>query len=458
MHIDALDENLLADRERFLREESKVEELTILQQALFGVTRDEKNREDERMADGASLAARLPLFSRPHFVEPITALWMTRSHDDENAELEIRDLGIKLEPVAGDSKLATLSSDGKSFSVNTQHPYYEAISKVAGSGKKGGRIIREYELLAISETLFEGYLIDIGLPLERVQEIVSWRNDMYKVLAGVTRTPLEQLEVELREASHKGGKHFENAIKTVLEHMGFIAERDGASGEKDILMRAPAGDHSYKLTFEAKGKKSKNDGKDSGLPNDAAEISGAESHRLKAGAEHAVIVTRKFAGFVKSGEPAVIEECMAVGGTVSIMETEALIELARTMEIYAYPLDMVKGVFTAVETPAKKLDRIRGLRKPFEDFDYYGLLENIWKKQDEIYDGQPVSWHTLYHESYRTTGISKEEFGEKIAALSTLASDRIVFRNEAQLVALRQSPSRIAERIENHFGKETEEM
>lgn len=454
LHIDALDENLLADRERFLRDEAKSAELKVLQAAVYAVVRDEKNRRDQLKLEEQMLGFRLPLFSRQHFIEPIEALWQQKPNIATGAELSYDDITVERRPLSDDRRMAELSDDGKQMMVNTNHPYYEAVSRAVGTGKTAAKYLREVEFLAISEYLFEGFMIESGIDEMIVQSVLEWRNSMYKILAGEPRLPNEVLARELFAASSVGGKTFELAIAKVLTRIGFVADRRGTSNDGDVLARASAGDDSYLLLFEAKGKKYKGADEDRGLSNDAAEIAGANRHGKNMGADHVVIVARKFGGLEQRGETsAIIEECVHLGSNfVSIMEIDILTDLMDVMSEYAYPLDLIRPVFTTIETPEAKRTRVATLREPFAVFDFSELLDKIWAVQNGVYDGQPISPRDLYFREYKSQGVTLEDFELKIAALATLAGPRIAYDSEAKTVALKQSPDLLRERLERHFS------
>ena len=454
IHIDGLDENLLADRERFLRDEEKSLELKGLQAAVYSVVRDEKNRRDQLKLEEQMLGFRLPLFSRQHFIEPIDALWQQKPDVAPDAELDYKNISVELKPLPDDRRMAELSSDGKHMVVNTNHPYYESVSNVVGTGRKAAAYLKEVEFLAISEYLFEGFLIEAGIDKMIVDSILEWRSSMYKILSGEARLPNDILAKNLFAASSDGGKVFESALVKVLTRIGFVAERHGASGDGDVLAKASTGDNSYLLLFEAKGKKYKGIEQDSGIPNDAAEVAGANSHGKKMGADHVVIVTRKFKGIEQKGEAAAImEECIHLQSNfVSIMEIDVLVALMDVMSEYAYPLDLIKPVFTTIETPEEKQARVVQLAEPFAVFSFAELLDQIWKVQNEVYNGQPISYRDLYFREYKDAGIKIEEFELKIAALATLSGPRIAYDAEAKTVALKQSPDVLLERLEKHFS------
>src|SRR5205085_11540107 len=180
-----------------------------------------------------------------------------------------------------------------------------------------------------------------------------------------------------------------------------------------IILVATIGPDSYKLTFEAKGSQNT-------VPNDAAEVAGAASHRSEVGAEHAVIVAREFVGFRKNPDNVdahILKECVSVRD-VSIMTVEAVINLHEAITQFSYPLDLLKDFFCLVETPKAKLERIKRLHLPTEGFDYRKLLEDLWSRQQNEASGDWVQYKQVYQSSPKWKGkLDFEEFQRILTAL-----------------------------------------
>jgi hypothetical protein len=438
LYVDALDVDLLADRERIRSDTARVKELTIIQQAIYGITRAKQQELAAASAAAALPSQRLPTFSREYYIEPLTALWMNRGPDRE-LEFELNNPEVVRTPMSKDAPMAELSADGKGFAVNSRHPFYLALEGQFGTNKVGQEILREYEQIAIAEQLFIGFLYELGIPEDKVSAIEEFRDRQFRMIAESNRESLETLATELRNASFKSGTVFENAIVKVLRAMGFIARRNGKSGQEDILLVAPAGRASYQWVFEAKGKAS------GSINNDEAELDGAAAHRDAVDASHVVVVAREFSGFKTKEDPQILKQCRAVGG-VSIMEVEALIEMMMVMNKYFYPLDTVQEVFTAVEAPEAKLERIRKLDRPLDTFDFGSLLKEIWQRQEQQTKGRDVPYLNLIYEVYDGI-LTEDELERSLAALQALAYPLIQLETNRQRVALRQSPERIVDLI-----------
>ena len=335
------------------------------------------------------------------------------------------------------------------FHVNTGHPYYSVLANRAGQSRAAREFLRTFDLFAISERLLEGHLLDIGIPERDVAEVVAWREGLFRQLAGsYDRTP--EIIAEMHRTSHVGNREFEKALRDVFADMGFAAEHDGQSGQKDILVVATVGPESYKFIVEAKGSRNE-------VGNEAAKVGAAANHRDQVSADHAVVVARKFAGFGPdrdSDTAALYKECESTKG-VSIMEIEALEDVYMATTRFSYPLPLLRDVFTTLETPAQKLVRIRGLTKPAEGFDYSDLLNRLWHRQGGAASDDVVSYRSTFQDGrWKGEGMDFQDFQRRLVALDTLAAGRISMNTNREHVYLRQSPDLILAQIEKSLRGE----
>jgi len=447
LNIDGLDEDLLADRERLSQNTPRVAELNIIQTAVYRATRTKIESDDDKTAEQAKTVSLLPIRSREYYREPMTA-FLTKTEALDGATFDIGKPEINRVPVGYDEPLAVFSSEKGEFQVNTSHPFYVALEKRMGGGKKAREFFRAFDLFSVSERLLEGHLYSVGITDDQIQHIIQWRDGLFRELAINYDKVSSDLAIDLTNASYQSGKPFEEAVANILQDMGFRCERDGASGKKDVLLVATIGAESYTLTFEPKGCVS-------ALPNDKAEVSGAASHRNEAGAEHAIIVAREFVGFGKNQDredAAVLKECKE-SEVVSVMTVEALINLHEAIDKFGYPLDLLKEVFCEIETPKKKLERIQKLKMPTEDFDYKALLDELWNRQG----GEASEDLVPYKHVYQTTPKWKktmdfEDFQRRLTALETMSNGRLLLKLEQREVVLKQSPEKIVEQVERSLN------
>lgn len=447
IHADKLDGDLLADRQRLRGDVASIKELRELQTALMGITRVTVEKRDADRDRSASTESRLPIKSRLYYRAPLNALLQRMSFPPE-LPVNLSNPKVDRQPRGVDKHIAELSREDGTFYVNVLHPYYQVVQRAAGESKAGRELLRTLDLLAVSEKLLEGYLYDIGLSPEYVDNVVEWRDGLLRRLAA-SYEKSEDVLGEMIRASHVGGAGFEKAIANVFEDMGFRVRRDGGSGEVDILVLATVGEESYSLAIEAKG---------SGKPvgNREATVAQVARHRDAVKADHGVIVARRFAGFAREtgGEAAVIGECKTVG-RVSILETEAIAALHSAVVSFGYPLSLLKDVVCRLESPKDKIRRIERLQRPEKDFDYHGVLQEIWRRQGDEAEGQSVPYLSVYQQGgWKRRGMDISDFGRRLHALETLAAGRIVLNALPKEICLRQSPETIIDQIEKSLRGE----
>jgi hypothetical protein len=441
IHVDGLDEDLLADREHVKRDSPRAIELAIVQRALYTVTRTENDARESKAAEASRGGALLPTHSREFFRSPLGELLVRHAGDVTAADMS--HFGLDRKPLGEDAPLVTLSKDASGFEVNSQHPYIRNLENELGSSKKAKQFLRVVDQLAVADALYIGHLYELGLTDDQAIAAAQWRDEFLRTLATMPIGDLAELAKNLEETSYQQGADFENAIASVLQAMGFHAERDGASGQKDGFLKAPCGPDGFTFTFEAKGSKNT-------IANDAAEVSAAASHRDAVGASHAVIVGRKFAGFEQPKatiKAAIIQECEAVGG-VSIMATDALISLMKVVRKYGYPLDLLKDVLSTVESPVEKLARIAALNQPTSGFDWKTLLNDIWTWQGGQHHGDDVPALAIKQLNPVWSKMPREEFLRKLIALQALAPTLFIVNENQLTIVMRQMPEIAVEVIE----------
>lgn len=442
IYADDLDDCILADRER-LRNARAVEEFALLQRALAGVARTTVEAYDAEKDTKESTRSFLPLGSRVYYRDPLNALLLKTPIDDIHS-FDPATVRVERKELGEDGRMSEVAVREGEIHVNTSHPYYNVVSKRAGQSKAARESLRMLDLLAISERLLEGHLLDIGMPETEITEVMGWREGLFRQLAKSYDESIPKCLDEMKRSSYLGGRRFEKAVGVVFEEMGFSVEHDGRSGEKDVLVVATVGPEEYEFIIEAKGSAGV-------VSNEAANVGAAASHRDQVGAVHAVIVAREFGGFRQQADnenAALYKECRATGD-VSIMETDALEAVYGAVMRFSYPLALLRDIFTTLQTPAAKLTTVGSLERPEKDFDYSVLLDEIWERQAGSARSDVVAYRSVFQEgSWKRGGMRFEDFQRKLVALDTLAAGRIVINTGTREVYLRQSPDLILAQIE----------
>lgn len=462
IEADGLDEDLLADRERLHLETPRTREFAVLRDALYRASRQALEEYDAQAEKERRSESLLPVDSRAYFREPLTALLLSRDEDLVFPFDVTTAARIQRAPLAEADPIAKMDYEDGGFWVNLTHPLLKAVQDKLGNTKASREAMRALDLFAVSERLFEGFLYDMGMPDEQIARIVRWRDGLLRAMAlRYDAAPTEEVVGEVRETSYAGSRRFEDALAKLFRLMGFEASRDGASGNKDVLVVAPIGADEYSFTVEAKGKNlpkrqagTSTNGSEPGVENDAAEISTAAAHRDDARAKLAIVVARKFSGFERQGEkePQILKECRATGG-VSIVTVDVLAELLGAVRTYHYPLDAVLPILEEIEAPDKKLARVRSLSHPTEGFDYRGVLEKLWELQQHDAYGDIVPYRTLWHAGPDRWGLPDPEdglkqFERRLQALESLSGHLLRVIDSEKAVVMRQNPEMVASCIQ----------
>lgn len=438
INADGLDAELLADRESLRRGTPMYHEICVLQQGLYRAARSAINRIEDERAKEVRTESRLPVHSYELYLNPMTALLsksptQLTATDLNQPRIDRKALG-EYEPVA------ILEDTTGHLQVNEDHPIYQVISEYASKGKRHAAIMRIFDLIAISECLTKGYLHTCGYSDLQVQNLFEWRDNLFRYFAqGFRRNP-DDIIAELNTASYGGGERFEKAITDMFRLIGFTAQRDGASGRKDILVVAPIGPKHTIFTIEAKGSKNS-------VSNDDAEVAAAASHRNQVNAAHALIVAREFAGFSQNDRPAVLEECDSVGN-VSLVTVDTLIKLHLAVQKYAFSLDTIMDALFRLESPRAKADRIDMLSNPLQHIDYHDVLEKAWDLQSTSASGDVVSIRQLFQSGYKGT-MEFEYFLHGLKYLEHFAHPLMVVDDKKETVFITQSPDHLFTQIEN---------
>ena len=439
IEADALDEVLLADRERLREETPMTAELTRLQLGLYRAARAWIESDDVAQERSARAESLLPTHSRDLFVDAVAAL---AANQPSPLQVDLSDPQIERAALEERAPIAQLDATTGHFLVNTTHPFYVSVEKQAGGGAKGRAVMRAFDLLMVCDRLTEGRLYQLGLKPQLVRDLFDWRDKLFRALAVRYDKNADGAVQEARASSYKGDRPFEVALAAIFSHMGFVTFHDGASGRKDVLVVAPTGPSAKTFIVEAKG----------GIMakgNDDLDIADAAAHRDDVAADHAVIIARDFAGFerLRADDPPQTLKALATQPNVSIADLETVILLLEAVRRYSYPLDDIMEALFVVEGPKAKRARVSSLMDPLEQFDYREVLDDIWERQQKDARGDYVPARTVWQGRQHWRAMEFSVFLTKVVALQALAAGLMDVNTGERLVVLRQSPENIAARI-----------
>lgn len=444
IHADGLDSELLADRERLQRNSPRTEELALLQRALYLEARTAATERENEIAQQSTTAAALPFELRELYRDPLTALLLKEGY---GPVVDPSEPAITHKAAAEDEPIAVLEATG--FVINYAHPLLSELEKRLPRTKRNREAHRVIELFAVADRLLEGYMWDLGITEEYIRRVAGWRDALLRAMAAKL-SGLDAAVIEaVSKASYAGDKEFEDALAELFRLMGFDADRDGAPGMKDILVVAPIGEDHFGFVVEAKGC-------GTALKNSEAKVDAAANHRDAAGVDWAIVVAREFAGFKTKETPAVLAQCHAVskvvrlGGTeieksVSVVTVECLLELYKAMRTFYYPLTVVPDLLRVVEAPSRKLERIRCLQHPTENFDFAVLLEELWELQRTEGERSVIPIKALKWKRPEWKEMQLDDFKWRIFGLEALS--RGLIRTTGDDINMLQSPEIVAEQI-----------
>lgn len=444
---DGLDKELLADRERLHRTTPGGAELETLQKALYREARLRIVVSDTQPESGPTISG-LPIVAREIIHEPLTALIMN-SPGADLGEVDPSKTRLAVESGGSEEALMRFDVSENRLVTNTDHPLFESIAENFGSTQKAREAQKLVEMFAIADQLLKGHLLDVGIDEDLVDRIMEWRDAQLRSLSIGVHQSADLVIKEVDDTSYKGSKPFEDAIAKLFRLMGFVAERDGRAGQKDILVVAPVGQDESRFTVEAKGSKK-------AVVNDAAEISGAASHAGDVGAAFSLVVAREFVGFTNwdgGSEPAVLRECRQQRVPVTIVTVECLVELYQAVQKHQYPLAMIVDRLREIEPPGEKLKRIAEMRDPLSSgIDWRGVLDSIWDLQQGTASKSPVATLQVQQMREEWKEYKWDSFEQMMVGLESLTGGLLALNTKQHTVNLHQAPDLVAERVSSRLS------
>lgn len=229
---------------------------------------------------------------------------------------------VELEPT---EKLVRYDVSKQEIVINKSHPFSVEYSD-------NPEQLRMLQDTALVEFLTDTYMLDSGLPEDRLMEISDYRDRMLRLVATLRRRTAPQI-VKLLSDTTDHVKGFEVIVGDALDYLGFVVERMGQSGKPEGVANAIISrekdeqKEDYKLTYDAKssvhGKASAGN----------VGVSGLARHKKDFDADFALVVAQDFA------KGALEKECESNG--VTPMTAESLGRLV-SVTLHQGPLDLRK--------------------------------------------------------------------------------------------------------------------
>lgn len=209
--------------------------------------------------------------------------------------------------------------------INKSHPFSVEYSD-------NPEQLRMLQDTALVEFLTDTYMLDSGLPEDRLTEISDYRDRMLRLVATLRRRTAPQI-VKLLGQTTDHVKGFEIIVGDALDYLGFVVERLGQSGKPEgvasAIISREKDEHKqdYKLTYDAKSTIHKKASAGN------VGVSGLARHKRDYEADYALVIARDFAN------GALEKECADNG--VTPMTAEALGRLV-SVTLQQGPLDLRK--------------------------------------------------------------------------------------------------------------------
>ena len=237
-------------------------------------------------------------------------------------------IAIELPP---EEKIFKYDVSSQEIVINKSHPFYIEHTTTTEA----------YQALSdavLVDLMTDAFILDSGLPEERLSEIREYRDRMQRLVALMKRrSPISIAEAINNMTTDVKG--FETIIGDALDSLGFVVERMGQSGKPEGLAKAiisrKSDDEVEKFSFTYDAKSTKHGKVSVGNVG----VSGLARHKEDFSADFSLVIAPNFA------DGALKDECTANG--VTPMRAEDLAELVMLTVGYG-PLDLreIKGLFS----------------------------------------------------------------------------------------------------------------
>jgi hypothetical protein len=241
------------------------------------------------------------------------------------------------------------------------------------------------EQVTLVDLLTDAYMADLGIAPERLEEIRTYRDRIFRLVALLRRRSAPQI-ASLLDAASVHAKGFERIVGDAIEHLGFSVTRLGEPGQPEGVATAVVtrGENdsqvAYRFTYDAKSStKGKSKTHNVG-------IAGLVRHRNDHKADHILVVAPDFE------QGALEKECTQHG--VTPMRAR---DLARLVMLTAGcgPISLVdfREVFT-LRSPTAVATWIDGLVDRYEHREHLPL-NTIIEALEQLYRDNPERPDTL---------------------------------------------------------------
>jgi hypothetical protein len=369
--------------------------------------------------------------------------------DSEAGFVTAIDLTTALSP---DDPIAVYDTSTSALQLNVLHPFVGTfIGEFSSTARR-----QPLELFALSEVLLEAHMLQTGVEIDQIGEVLETRDALLRVLARRTgRRTAVLISRDLSDARNDK-RQLEIELVAAFESLGFEASHIGGSGNPDGAAHAHLSAtekgqaRRYSVSLEAKS--TEEDGKI--VSAKAVGVADVVRHRKKIGADHAVVVGAAFPTTPKAGEPralvdSILDDKKNTKKTITLIRIDDLARLVRIAPGRQLGPRALKAMFETCSTDIEtkewidNAEKIKITREPFKD-----VLDAIWKEQ--VDDPRNAVKYAALRVALRTgpKGIrkSEEELRELCRTMSAMAPSLIKALKNA--VELEVPPKRVLEAIQ----------
>jgi hypothetical protein len=350
--------------------------------------------------------------------------------DVDSAEGLIRE--VVFEALGMDSPLAVYKVESRRVCVNLLHPFYANYADHYHNPEP-------FELLAVTEVLTEAYLLEAGLALDQVAEIMDRRDRFLRELV-YSRQLAAPLVAQLLRDSGASAAGLEVAVGEGLRSLGFEVSPIGGNGKPDGTALArlgvrdwDSGDRAdYLVTYDAKSTGGER------IKAHTVGISAIDRHRRDYSAHFALVVAPGFQG---DGDAAsALTQEAKQNGYVTLVTVEDFVQLVFAGATRQLGLTKLRGLFESCRAPHEARAWIRDvLMAPANEGPIKDILEAIWALQKDSPD--PIKFAAVRMQTESLKRYRERELVEWMASVRRLAGGLVTIAGD--VVSLEAPPDRI---------------
>jgi len=349
---------------------------------------------------------------------------------------------IKLAALGVDQGLAVFDASERTVYVNALHPFYANYSEHFHNSEP-------FELIAVTEVLTEGYLIEEGVEPDVVKRILQRRDRFLRELVYTQRLSAP-LVAELLRDSMSSEEELENAVAKALEALGFEVSQYGGKGNPDGIAFASVGvrDNTEKRGDFSIAYDAKSTAKERVKTKDL-NIAGVARHRGAYSATYSLIVAPGFEG---DGEDTSAAHIEARQHDITLMTVKDLITLVLVATTHRLAFPEIRKLFDTCRTPVESRAWIENAKKqqPAE-WPVPEILQAVWEMQCDEQTREPVKLAAVRMVNERMKRFTSTDLLAWMQALKRLAPTFVSLNYD--VVFLEVSPDRIIKAVRGGMTK-----